>query len=332
LTGDPDGEPEVLRAVRRNAMVGSEHEVVPAPKPTPDEFRRLAGDDGDLSPELALVDPDVAERARLALPDITLTEVRLSLSLKIEQTAQPPARPIDRPVVHVAASAPPIEATVVPVAAPAPPPTPAYDEIRRVFHEPRFSGRRRGRSTLVALLVLGAAAGTALALPRALDGRGSEKSADRLQPSAKATHAPSASRPKAKSASKPKAHREARARRTKRVSSSAGTTKAAGTGKATVTHTRSRPKPKRKVTPVSVRRAPRVIPAFVWVPVKGASGYLVEFRSGSKLVLRAHTRTARLRVSTKQLRRGHYRWQVWALNQAGARIGKPLVDSAVRIR
>jgi hypothetical protein len=70
----------------------------------------------------------------------------------------------------------------------------------------------------------------------------------------------------------------------------------------------------------------------VWVPVKGASGYVVEFRSGSKLVLRAHTRTARLRVSTKQLRRGHYRWQVWALNQAGARIGKPLVDSAVRIR
>jgi hypothetical protein len=70
----------------------------------------------------------------------------------------------------------------------------------------------------------------------------------------------------------------------------------------------------------------------VWVPAKNASGYLIEFRSGSKLVLRARTRAARLHVSRNRLHRGRYRWSVWALNHAGSPAGKPLVDSNVRIR
>jgi hypothetical protein len=68
------------------------------------------------------------------------------------------------------------------------------------------------------------------------------------------------------------------------------------------------------------------------VPAKNASGYLVEFRSGSKLVLRVRTRVARLHVLRKQLHRGRYRWLVWALNSAGSPAGKPLVDSNVRIQ
>jgi hypothetical protein len=62
------------------------------------------------------------------------------------------------------------------------------------------------------------------------------------------------------------------------------------------------------------------------------SGYLVEFLAGSKIVLRARTRAAKLHVSARALRPGTYRWVVWGLNNRGAPTGKPLVDSSVRIR
>jgi hypothetical protein len=68
------------------------------------------------------------------------------------------------------------------------------------------------------------------------------------------------------------------------------------------------------------------------VPAKNAHGYLIEFRSGSKLVLHVRTRFARLHVSRTRLQRGRYRWLVWALNSSGSPTGKPLVDSNVRIR
>jgi hypothetical protein len=91
-------------------------------------------------------------------------------------------------------------------------------------------------------------------------------------------------------------------------------------------------KPKAKHRAKAARRSPTPIPDFVWVPVKNAHGYLIEFRSGSKLVLRVRARFARLHVSRTRLRRGRYRWLVWALDSAGSRTGKPLVDSNVRIR
>jgi len=66
--------------------------------------------------------------------------------------------------------------------------------------------------------------------------------------------------------------------------------------------------------------------------VKDVSGYRVEFRSGSNLVLRVSTRAPTLRVSATQLRPGRYRWLVWGLDRAGAAVGKPLVNAVVRIR
>ena len=289
----------------------------------------LPDDDDELSPELALVDPDVAERARVALPDITLTEIRVSLSIKVEQAPAPAVQqPAPEPVA-VAESAPapvtgPPPALARPADRPAPP---AYDDIRGVFHEPRLSPRGRRRSTLAALVILGVAAGVALAMPRALDGP--KTSANRRSSAAGVPAVPAAHRAKGKgrSKAKPKAHAKAAA---------SPTVHARPAHKAK----RVRRAPKRHVVapPVSHRKQkapvvrPRVLPDFVWVPVKNASGYLVEFRAGSKVVLRARTRAARLHVLARQLRRGRYRWLVWVVGTSGSPVGKPIVDSNVTIR
>jgi hypothetical protein len=83
--------------------------------------------------------------------------------------------------------------------------------------------------------------------------------------------------------------------------------------------------------PAQHHRAQPPIPDFVWVPATNARGYLIEFRSGSKPVLRVRTRAARLHVSRRRLRRGRYRWIVWALDRERSPAGKPLVDAIVRI-
>lgn len=290
-------------------------------------------DDEELSPELALVDPDVAERAREALPDITLTEIRLSLSLKIEQSTHPPA-PLRGPEVVAVAAAPPAVPAPAPARSPAPAPPPAYDEIRRTFHEPRLGRRRRGRLVLAAVVSLVVAAGVALGVPRALDRQGPQASADRLgrHSSAAAHPATPAQRrkPKRRSTAKPRANKKAAPRRSRPA-------RAVHKAKPAAKRHTSAPspaaaKPVSKHRPTTVAPTLPAIPEFVWAPAKSASGYLIEFRSGSKLILRARRRAARLHVSRKQLHRGRYRWLVWALNSTGSATGKPLVDSNVRIR
>ena len=309
------------------------HSVARAPQRFPvtrdphSEVERLPAllDDDELSPELALVDPDVAERARDALPDITLTEIRLSLSIKVEQT---PAARVPQSAPEPGAVAEPAPALVLTADRPAPP---AYDEIRNVFHEPRLATRRRRHSTMAALLILGVAAGVALALPRALDGPTSRASADRTSSAARAPTPPAAHRAKAKrtSLAKPPARKKAAAR----LSPTARPTQKA---KPTAERHAAVPpvvtKPVSKHQPNAVHLSRTTIPDFVWVPAKNASGYLIVFRSGSKLVLRVRTRAARLHVSRRRLNRGRYRWLVWALNKAGSPAGEPLVDSRVRIR
>jgi hypothetical protein len=312
LIRDPRGEPERLPALRRD------------------------GDD-ELSPELALVDPDAAERARAALPDITLPEIRVSPSLKAEQTDQP--APPGHKLVAVAVAHPPAPSPAL-ARSPASPAPPAYDEIGRVFDEPRVRRRRGRRSMLAAALILCVAGGVALALPRGLDRQGSQTSASRLGlQSSAAAQAPShAHRAKPqtyrakrtrKRAAKPRAHRKAAARRSRAARPVHNPQSAA---KRHASAPRAAPKPVSKHLPTTVHRSQRAIPDFVWVPAKNVSGYLIEFRSGSKLVLRARARAARLHVSRKRLPRGRYRWFVWALNQAGSPTGKPLVDSNVRVR
>jgi hypothetical protein len=278
---------------------------------------------------MALVDPDFAERARDALPDITLTEIRFSLSIKVQQTPALPVPQFPPELVAVAepepAAAP---ALVLPAERPAPPP---YDEVRRVFHEPHFAPRRRSRSTMAGVVILGVAAGVALAMPRALNGPTLRTSANRRSSTARVPTGPAAHRAKAKrtSKTKPPAHKKAAARRSpapRAAHKAKQTAKDRAAAPPVVTKPVSKPRPK------PVHPARPALPDFVWAPVKTASGYLIEFRSGAKLILRVRTRAARLHLSRKQLHRGRYRWLVWALNHSGSPAGKPLVDSNVRIR
>jgi len=290
-------------------MVGTENQGVPASIRTPEGFHPVRDD--YLTPELALVDADAAESARLALPDITPTESRILMAREATRAA------------------------------------------RQAFHEPIPERPSRLRRFMLAVLIVGCAASTALALPLAFDRRDSETSVESLGPSSGATLDAPSSRPRhsgTRSPAKPRSRPKARARQAGGVRSAAHAKKSTATGSAAAPPAASRrlaakPKPRRHASapraatePVSKHRPTTghpsrpAIPDFVWVPAKDASGYLIEFRSGSKIVLRARTSAARLHVSRKRLRRGRYRWLVWVLNHAGSPVGKPLVDSNVRIR
>jgi hypothetical protein len=180
-------------------------------------------------------------------------------------------------------------------------------------------------------VILVVAAGVAFALPRALDGPSSQTSADRRSSAIRVPAVPPAARAKAKSTRKVprQAHRKAAARRA-HAAQPANEAKPAAKKHAAAPAAATKPLSKHR--PAAVHSAQPPIPDFVWVPAKNASGYLIEFRSGSKLVLRVRTRAARLHFSRRRLHHGRYRWLVWALNHAGSRVGEPLVVSIVRIQ
>jgi hypothetical protein len=77
--------------------------------------------------------------------------------------------------------------------------------------------------------------------------------------------------------------------------------------------------------------AKRSIPDFVWVPAKRAVGYRVEFLRHARVVHTVTTRVPRLHVAAAKLPRGSYRWEVWALDKAGAREGRAIVDASVTV-
>ena len=295
----------------------------------------------ELSPELVLVDPDAAQRARDALPEITLTEVRLSRARAVERLTRPRPALVRAAAEVPVAAVPPSLPAPAPAPAPAhpaaPPPPPSYEDLRRALEEPAPTRRRLGRSVLAALIVVGVAAGIALALPRALDRRDSQ-TVGGLGPKASAA-AGQTQHAAPKKATRP-AHAKAVAHAKPASGKKAAVHKARKTTPASRRHASatpaaskaSKPKPTRKHHRAAVRPVRPAIPDFVWVPAKDARGYLIEFRSGSKLVLRTHSKVARLHVSKRQLRPGRYRWYVWALDRGSSPVGKPLVDSTVRIR
>jgi hypothetical protein len=270
--------------------------------------------DEPLSPELALVDPELAERARLALPDITLTEARIALRLVVPEPEVAPVRPTP-PRVE-----PDLERRPKP---------PTYEEIRRVLQEapapapapaPR-AGRSRLRVWFPRLVVLGAAAVAALAAPRLFGGGESPSTspATRVAPAGGASLTTPTGGGQVTPAPAHEQKRTAKAR-------PAGKKRNAARTKPRRHRTSSRsPAPARK-------RAQPPIPDFVWAPSKDAGSYRVEFRSGSKLVFRTRTRATRLHVSHAALRPGRYRWLVWKLNRRGAPVGPALVDAKVRVR
>jgi hypothetical protein len=265
--------------------------------------------DEPLSPELALVDPELAERARLALPDITLTEARIALRLVVPEPEVAPAEPTP-PRVE-----PELER-------PKPPP---YEEIRRVLQEAPAPAPRAGRGRLRVwfprVVVLGAAAVAALAAPRVFGGGESPSTspATRVAPVAGATLTTPTGGGQVAPTRTHEQKRTAKAR-------PAGKTRSAGRTKPRRHRTSSRlPAPAKQT-------AKPPIPDFVWAPSKEAGSYRVEFRSGSKLVFRTRTRATRLHVSHSVLRPGRYRWLVWRLNKRGTPVGPALVDATVRVR
>ena len=74
------------------------------------------------------------------------------------------------------------------------------------------------------------------------------------------------------------------------------------------------------------------IPDFVWVPVKRAARYRIEFTRDGRVVLQRTTTAPRLHLTGSTLPPGTYHWRVWALAASGARIGAPVVDASVAIR
>jgi hypothetical protein len=78
--------------------------------------------------------------------------------------------------------------------------------------------------------------------------------------------------------------------------------------------------------------AARSIPDFVWVPVKGATRYRVQFLRSGRVVLTTTTNGARLHVASAKLPPGTYRWKVWALTKAGTPAGAAVVDASAKIR
>jgi hypothetical protein len=268
--------------------------------------------DEPVSPELALIDPELAERARLALPDATLTETRIALRLVASVPEVAPVRPAPSSVE------PEQERRAQPL---------AYDEIRRVLAEspapvPR-AGRRLLRVSVASIVVVGATAAVLVAARDLGRESPSTSAATRLAPTAGASSTTPAAGGKAAPAQvsapgkKPKPATTARPH-----------------GKNPSLHARTGPRRHWKRShshALAQRPAQPPIPDFVWAPSKGARSYRVEFRSGSKLVFRTRTRTTRLHVSRSALKQGRYHWLVWRLNGRGIPVGAPLVDATVRI-
>ena len=256
----------------------------------------MAGSDEPLSPELALVDPEAAERARLALPERVLTENLIRAGEPAG--APPPLR--DEPLQPRPAAAR----------------EPSFRPLERTIRD-EPPARRRGRRRWLTAAGLGAvaiAAGAVLATPRISDIVRS-KAAETVKPDE--TPQPSRSIPPATAAtttaSVPKA------------------TTPAGAAQPPATSTRRIRAP--STPPIANPTTGRPsIPDFVWVRDQRAHGYRIEFRAGSKVVLRVRTQTTRLRVPPARLPPGRYRWVVWRLNGHGDPVGAPLVDAILTIR
>jgi hypothetical protein len=104
--------------------------------------------------------------------------------------------------------------------------------------------------------------------------------------------------------------------------------------------------PARPATPPPPHVAERPAPAasesrmFAWGPVDGASGYELELRRGSRRVLLTRTREPRVTVDgtwrhagqTFRFEPGSYRWYVWPLRPDGTRGDATIVNARLVVR
>jgi hypothetical protein len=252
-----------------------------------------------LSPELALVDPALAEAARAALP---------AEPWKAFLPAPPPAP------MAVAAPAAPAAAPVAEA------PLRWPDEAAA---EPVARPRQRSRRLLVTVAfataaVAGVVVGGDFIGPRAADRPSFAPDGD----AAGTTGTMTAERPQTPSVSPP-------------VTPAAPP---ATTGEQQTTSTPSTtakpkpPAPTRKPKAKPKKTKPAFVPArvFAWGPVKGATTYRVRFYRGTRLVLQRTTKTARIELPRSfEFAKGSYRWVVEP--KVGAKYGNAVVDSKFTI-
>jgi hypothetical protein len=244
-----------------------------------------------ISPELVLVDPELAARARARL------ELPRSAPYVVPQPVVPRTVPLPEPVplladvVPVVPDAPKPAPVVVALQPLQPVPTPAAEDPLVVSHAPvveqppppvvrAASPRRPSRVSKLRLLTVGIAIGLV----------GGIIAADVwMPPSASVTTVPRTVPPVGGTKVEPKAE--------------------------TAEET-SKAKPATTAPTVAA-------PAFVWVAVPGATRYEVVFERAGKTVYRATTTLTRLELppswrfegATHRLVPGRYRWTVWPLKK-----------------
>jgi hypothetical protein len=259
--------------------------------------------DEPVSPELALVDPDLAARLRALLPDIEI---------------EPPE--------------PVLRALPDPGPPPLPPPelVPAPPEPRLVYVYP---SRRERLLSFAKAFAVGAAAATVVTVGVVSETSEGPSTVDAgttpPRTTAPATEAPSggaAATPPKTTAPGPAAGvagaGAAKATQTKRTQARGAAQKAASgaaatSGKAAGPPQGSKPKP----APAAAAAARR----FAWAPVEDAVGYRFELFRGDRQVLETRTSQPAYELAgswrhngqTESLASGEYRWYVWPIFSSG---------------
>lgn len=252
--------------------------------------------DEPVTPELALVDPDLARRARELLP---------------EPTTKPAARP-------GAWTLDPDDAGPDDGRAP-PAPVLAAEERR-----PRR--KRRLVGWMLAVTLLGAAAGAALSRMTSVPELVSDHAPDSIGPIGDRS-SPSPAEPPASPPSQGKQPQSPPAASPPTVTATTGTAPSAN--------------PPTAPTPTAPPR--RAAPSgrdFAWVPAPGAASYLVQFYRGRKEIFRAQPRRPRLVLPGQWSFKGHeyrlvpgrYRWSVRPRVRGRQAYGSPIVRAKLVIQ
>jgi hypothetical protein len=260
--------------------------------------------DEPVSPELALVDPDLAARLRALLPDIEI------------EPPEPVLRALPDPE---------------PPALPLPELVPAPVEPRLVYVYP---SRRERLLSFAKAFALGAAAATVVTVGVVSETSDGPSTVDAgttpPRTTAPVTEAPSggaAGTPPATTAAGRAAGvagaGAAKATQTKRpqvrgAGPKAASGAAATSGKATGSSQGSKPKPAPAAPAAESRR-------FAWAPVEDAVGYRFELFRGDKQVLETRTSQPAYELAgswqhdgqTESLDSGEYRWYVWPIFSSG---------------
>ena len=284
-----------------------------------------------ISPELVLVDPTLAWRARLALglPGIPTSPEREARSATPHFAKTPgPSRPRDV-VATVSASSPQLEAVALTASLP-PRATVESDPAREppAARSDRWhADMRRGSRVLISCACISAA----LFVPSSAPG-----SQRHLAPpsSGDIPGAGDARPTRARVAIvRPPRAKQGRASRSlgasRKDSQTPKRARPAGTG------ARKSALGANQATPSSLTAGR----SFAWAPFAGARGYVVSFRRGSQLVYMSRTTDAKLELPRRWKLKGHwttltpgtYRWDVWPVLSNGTPVTKAIVEARLTV-